>query len=197
MKYMQFSHQSTDAELISAFISGSEASLPVLIDRYKDKLYTSIYMLVKDKYIAEDLFQDAFLKMIRTMREGNYSEQGKFLPWAMRVAHNLCMDYFRRTRRKLPVTLPNGDDILELLSGLDDNREMHMERVQTQQNIRALIEQLPEEQREVIALRIYGELSFKEIADLTSVSINTALGRMRYALINLRRMITEKKLSLR
>ena len=194
---MQFSHQSTDAELISAFISGSEASLPVLIDRYKDKLYTSIYMLVKDKYIAEDLFQDAFLKMIRTMREGNYSEQGKFLPWAMRVAHNLCMDYFRRTRRKLPVTLPNGDDILELLSGLDDNREMHMERVQTQQNIRALIEQLPEEQREVIALRIYGELSFKEIADLTSVSINTALGRMRYALINLRRMITEKKLSLR
>ena len=194
---MQFSHQSSDAELISAFVSGKEEALPILISRYKDKLYTSIYMLVKDKYIAEDLFQDAFLKMIRTMREGNYSEQGKFLPWAMRVSHNLCMDYFRRTRRKLPVTLPNGEDIMELFAGLDDNCEVHIERRQAQQSIRALIEQLPEEQREVIALRVYGELSFKEIAEITSVSINTALGRMRYALINLRRMITDKKMALR
>jgi RNA polymerase sigma factor (sigma-70 family) len=197
MKYMQFSHQSSDAELISAFVSGTEEALPILIARYKDKLYTSIYMLVKDKYLAEDLFQDAFLKIIRTMREGNYSEQGKFLPWAMRVSHNLCMDYFRRTRRKIPVTLPNGDDIMELFAGLEDNCEVHMERRQSQQSIRALIGQLPEEQREVIALRVYGELSFKEIAEITSVSINTALGRMRYALINLRRMITEKKMALR
>jgi RNA polymerase sigma-70 factor (ECF subfamily) len=135
--------------------------------------------------------------MIRTMREGNYSEQGKFLPWAMRVSHNLCMDYFRRARRKIPVTNHNGEDVLQMLAGLEDSSETVMERRQTQQSIRQLIEQLPEEQREVITLRVYGELSFKEIADLTSVSINTALGRMRYALINLRRMITEKQMSLR
>jgi len=194
---MQLNHQTTDAALVSAFLAGEESALQILISRYKDKLYTSIYMLVKDKYLAEDLFQDAFLKMIRTMREGNYSEQGKFLPWAMRVSHNLCMDYFRRTRRKIPVINQNGEDVLQLLAGLEDSSETHMERRQTQQSIRQLIEQLPEEQREVITLRIYGELSFKEIADLTSVSINTALGRMRYALINLRRMITEKQMSLR
>jgi RNA polymerase sigma factor (sigma-70 family) len=194
---MQFNHHSTDAELISCFVAGKEEALQVLIFRYKDKLYTSIYMLVKDKYLAEDLFQDTFLKIIRTMREGNYSEQGKFLPWAMRVAHNLCMDYFRRTRKKLPITLPNGDDIMELLAGVDEDHEMHIERRESQKSVRQLIELLPEEQREVIALRIYGDLSFKEIADITSVSINTALGRMRYALINLRRMIAEKQLALR
>lgn len=187
----------TDTELVHAFLSGNENALEKLIYRYKDKIYTGIYMLVKDKYLAEDLFQDAFVKMIHNMRQGHYAEQGKFLPWASRIAHNLCMDHFRRTRRKLPVTLANGDDIMELLAGPGKDKLPGIEQRQTEQGLRQLMEQLPEEQREVITLRIYGELSFKEIAELTGVSINTALGRMRYGLINLRRMIGDKKMALR
>ena len=187
----------TDTELVNSFLSGNEDALQKLILRYKDKIYTSIYMLVKDKYLAEDLFQDAFLKMIRNMREGHYADQGKFLPWASRIAHNLCMDHFRRTRRKIPVTLASGEDIMELLAGPDNCKLPAIEQRQTEQSIRMLLEQLPEEQREVIVLRIYGDLSFKEIALLSKVSINTALGRMRYGLINLRRMIGEKELVLR
>lgn len=186
----------TDSELVHAFLSGDEKALEKLIYRYKDKIYTSIYMLVKDKYLAEDLFQDAFLKMIRNMRDGNYAEQGKFLPWASRIAHNLCMDHFRRTRRKIPVTLANGEDIMEFLAGPDTSGPA-IEQRQTEQSLRKLMEQLPEEQREVIVLRVYGELSFKEIAGITNVSINTALGRMRYGLINMRRMIGEKQMVLR
>lgn len=187
----------TDTELVNSFLSGNEDALQKLILRYKDKIYTSIYMLVKDKYLAEDLFQDAFLKMIRNMREGHYADQGKFLPWASRIAHNLCMDHFRRTRRKIPVTLASGEDIMELLAGPDNCKLPAIEQRQTEQSIRMLLEQLPEEQREVIVLRIYGDLSFKEIALLSKVSINTALGRMRYGLINLRRMIGEKELVLK
>jgi RNA polymerase sigma factor (sigma-70 family) len=195
---MTFLQQSaTDTELVHSFLSGNENALQQLICRYKDKIYTGIYMLVKDKYLAEDLFQDAFLKMIRNMREGNYSEQGKFLPWASRIAHNLCMDHFRRTKSKIPVTLANGEDIMELLAGPDESGAPKIEQRQTEQSLRKLMEQLPEEQREVIVLRVYGDMSFKEIAQLTDVSINTALGRMRYGLINLRRMIGEKQLVLR
>ncbi len=187
----------SDAELIHAFLQGDEQAIETLIYRYKDKVFTSIFMLVKDKYIAEDIFQDAFLKMIRTMREGRYSEQGKFLPWAIRVAHNLCMDHFRRTRQQIPVTLPDGRDISEVFSFISETASDKMEQRQVNQSVRQLIEMLPEEQREVIVLRMYGDLSFKEIADLTSVSINTALGRMRYGLINLRRMIEERQMVLR
>lgn len=195
---MTFLQQSaTDTELVHSFLSGNELALQQLIYRYKDKIYTSIYMLVKDKYLAEDLFQDAFLKMIKNMRDGNYSEQGKFLPWASRIAHNLCMDHFRRAKSKIPVTLANGEDIMELLAGPDESGEPKIEQRQTEQSLRKLMEQLPEEQREVIILRVYGDMSFKEIAQLTDVSINTALGRMRYGLINLRRMIGEKQLVLR
>lgn len=190
-----FQHLS-DAELIAAFLKGQEQTLEVLVNRYKDKVYTAIYMLVRDKYTAEDIFQDAFLKMVKTMREGRYSEQGKFLPWAMRVAHNLCMDHFRRTRQQVPVTLPDGQDISDLFV-TGENAITMMERRQTHTSVRKLIEMLPEEQREVIVLRIYADLSFKEIANLCGVSINTSLGRMRYALINLRKMITEKQLALR
>lgn len=187
----------SDAELIHAFLQGEEQAIETLIYRYKDKVFTSIFMLVKDKYIAEDIFQDAFLKMIRTMREGRYSEQGKFLPWAIRVAHNLCMDHFRRTRQQIPVTLPDGRDISEVFSFISETASDKMEQRQVNKSVRQLIEMLPEEQREVIVLRMYGDLSFKEIADLTSVSINTALGRMRYGLINLRRMIEERQMVLR
>ena len=188
---------STDAELVHLFLQGNNSALEQLIYRYKDKIYTSIYMLVRDKYLAEDLFQDAFLKMIRNIREGNYAEQGKFLPWASRIAHNLCMDHFRRTRTKLPVTLASGEDIMELLSGSEANSTPKIEQRQTEESLKKLLVQLPEEQREVIVLRVYGDLSFKEIAEITSVSINTALGRMRYGLINLRKMIGERELVLR
>lgn len=194
---MQLIHQFSDAELIHDFLQGKDAALETLIFRYKDKIYTSIYMLVKDKYIAEDIFQDAFLKMIKTMREGRYSEQGKFLPWAMRVAHNLCMDHFRKVRHNVPVTLPDGTDISHLFGGTTETASDKMEQRQVNASVRQLIEQLPEEQREVIVLRMYGDLSFKQIADLTSVSINTALGRMRYGLLNLRKMIAEKQMVLR
>lgn len=194
---MQLIHQLSDAELIHDFLQGNERALEVLIHRYKDKIYTSIYMLVKDKYIAEDLFQDAFLKMINTMRDGRYAEQGKFLPWAIRVAHNLCMDHFRRTRQHVKVTLPDGTDIAEILSLYEPDASAMMEQRQVHNSVRKMIELLPEEQREVIVLRMYGDMSFKQIADITSVSINTALGRMRYGLMNLRRMIEENHMVLR
>ncbi len=194
---MQLIHQLSDAELIHDFLQGRESALETLIVRYKDKIYTSIYMLVKDKYIAEDIFQDAFLKMINTMRQGRYSEQGKFLPWAMRVAHNLCMDHFRKVKHQVQITLPDGTDISDLFGNRGDTPPDRIEQRQVNDSVRKLIEQLPEEQREVIVLRMYGDMSFKEIADITSVSINTALGRMRYALLNLRKLIQENQMVLR
>src|SRR3954463_12003797 len=188
--------QHSDAELIHAYCHGQEFALEVLINRYKDKIYTSVYMLVKDKYLAEDIFQDAFLKMIKTIKEGRYAEQGKFLPWAIRVAHNLCMDHFRRSRQQIPVTLPDGQDI-SYLFGAGDMPSDGIEQQQVHASVRKLVEELPEEQREVVVLRIYADLSFKEISELTGVSINTALGRMRYALINLRKIIVDKEMVLR
>ncbi len=192
---MHFSHHS-DAELIHAYTHGHEQALEVLINRYKDKVYTSVFMLVKDKYLAEDIFQDAFLKIVKTIKDGRYAEQGKFLPWAIRVAHNLCMDYFRRSRQQMPVTLPDGQDI-SVLFGAGDMASDGIERREVHGSVRKLVEELPDEQREVIVLRIYADLSFKEISELTGVSINTALGRMRYALINLRKLITDRELVLR
>src|ERR1700742_511555 len=155
---MQNFHQQSDAQLVHAFIEGSEAALETLINRYKDKIYTAIYMLVKDKYIAEDIFQDAFLKMIKTIRDGRYAEQGKFLPWAVRVAHNLCMDHFRRSRQQIPVTLPDGQDISSIF-GAGDLASDGIEKRQVHGSVRKLVEELPEEQREVIVLRIYADLS--------------------------------------
>ena len=192
---MQLSHYS-DAQLAQAFSDGNERALETLIYRYKDKIYTSVYMLVKDKYLAEDIFQDTFLKIIKTMKSGRYNEQGKFLPWAIRVAHNLCMDHFRRSRQNIPVTLPDGQDI-SVLFGAGDMASDGIEKRQVHESVRKLVENLPDEQCEVIVLRIYADLSFKQISELTGVSINTALGRMRYALLNLRKMITDNQLVLR
>jgi RNA polymerase sigma factor (sigma-70 family) len=192
---MQLSHYS-DAQLAQAFADGNERALETLIYRYKDKIYTSVYMLVKDKYLAEDIFQDTFLKIIKTMKSGRYNEQGKFLPWAIRVAHNLCMDHFRRSRQNVNVTLPDGQDI-SVLFGAGDLASDGIEKRQVHDSVRKLVENLPEEQCEVIVLRIYADLSFKQISELTGVSINTALGRMRYALLNLRKMITDNQMVLR
>ena len=194
---MQPTHQLSDSELIRMYMEGHAQSLETLIYRHKDKIYTSIFVLVKDHYSAEDIFQETFLKIIRTLNESRYSEQGKFLPWAVRVAHNLCMDYFRKIRQDIPVLTEDGKEIFQLMQFASESAENKLERRQVHHSVRQLIEELPEEQREVIVLRIYGDLSFKEIAELTSVSINTALGRMRYGLINLRRMISEKQMVLR
>ena len=189
--------QCSDASLISSYQDGDNAALEVLVERYKDKMYTAIYMLVKDQYLAEDIFQESFLKIIRTIKSGRYAEQGKFLPWALRVAHNLCMDHFRRVRQQVPVITEDGREIIDLLPMAHSNGAERMEIRQTNQSVRDLVAALPEEQREVVTMRIFGELSFKEIAELTNVSINTALGRMRYGLINLRKMIGEQQLVLR
>ena len=170
--------------------------METLVLRHKDKLYTSIFLLVKDKYLAEDLFQDMFIKVIDTFRNNRYTEEGKFLPWAMRIAHNLCVDHFRRVKRTPTIKTSDNHDIFEVLNFSNENAEEKMMKNQSYDRIRRMLDLLPEEQREVIVLRHYADLSFKEIASLTNCSINTALGRMRYGLINMRKMMTEKQIAL-
>lgn len=177
----------SDATLIALFLSGENPAFEALLLRHKDRVYTAIYLLVKDRPLAEDLFQDCFLKILCTMREGRYDEQGKFIPWALRVAHNLCIDYFRKAKTQGAVLC--GDEVFERVTREATLPEMRLEKQQTEAGLYRLINQLPPEQRTVLVMRIYGELSFKEIGEATGVSINTALGRMRYALLNLRKMM--------
>jgi len=193
---MDFQLQS-DQDLIHLYVGGDEAGLVELLRRYQAKIYTSIYLLVKDEYLAEDIFQDAFIKVINTLRAGKYNEEGKFLPWVTRIAHNLVIDHFRREKRAPMIN--NGDDfdIFEVLGNYDESTEDRLVREQTHKDLKALIHLLPDEQKEVLIMRHFGDMSFKEIADVTEVSINTALGRMRYALNNLRKMMTSKELSLK
>ena len=183
----------TDHELIHLFRDGHSDALEALVLRHKDKLYTSILFLVKDKYLAEDIFQEVFIRVIDTMRGGRYTEEGKFLPWAMRIAHNLCVDHFRKVKRT--PTIRNGEDkdIFEVLNFSEDSAEATMMRRQSHDRVRDMLNKLPEDQREVIILRHYADMSFKEIAAATNCSINTALGRMRYGLINLRKLMTYKQ----
>ena len=185
----------SDQVLIHQYIHGQELCLAELIRRHKSKIYTSIYLLVKDSYLAEDIFQDTFIKVINTLKAGKYNEEGKFLPWVMRIAHNLVIDYFRKEKRTPVVTNVEGFDIFEVLQFNEESMEDRMVREQTHKDLKGLIHLLPSEQKEVLIMRHYGELSFKEIAEITDVSINTALGRMRYALNNLRKMILTKELS--
>lgn len=187
----------SDQELIDKYLSGNEQALEELIRRHKSKVYTSIYLLVKDSYLAEDIFQDTFVKVINTLRAGKYNEEGKFLPWVVRIAHNLVIDYFRKEKRTPTITNSEGFDIFTTIRFIDENAEDKMVREQSHSDLRKLIERLPEEQKEVLIMRHYGDLSFKEIADATNVSINTALGRMRYALNNLRKMMAQKEMSLK
>jgi RNA polymerase sigma-70 factor (ECF subfamily) len=186
----------SDRQLLSQSRNGNEAALELLVARHKDKIYTSIYLFVKDTYLAEDIFQETFIKVIDTLRRDKYKEEGKFLPWVMRIARNLCIDHFRKTKRTPTITTGEGYDIFNILKFEEDNAEDNMIQDQSHQRVRDLVNQLPEEQREVVVLRHYAQLSFKEIARLTDVSINTALGRMRYALINMRKMIEEKQIAL-
>src|SRR5450755_4109062 len=186
----------TDHELIHSFRDGDLQALEALVIRHKDKLYTSILFLVKDKYLAEDIFQDVLIKIIDTIRGGRYTEEGKFLPWAMRIAHNLCVDHFRKIKRSPSIKTSDDRDIFEVLNFSEAGADEKMMQVQSHERVRKLLEMLPEDQREVIVMRHYADLSFKEIAKLTNCSINTALGRMRYGLINLRKMMTEKQIAL-
>ena len=193
---MQSSKSCTDKDLIRMYIRGEERAFETLLTRHKGKIYTSIYMFVKDTDLANDIFQETFIKIIDTFRSGKYNEEGKFLQWALRISYNLCIDFFRKNKRRKTITPSEDFDIFNLITGSDDNQETRIIKNQTYAKVRQLVEALPKEQKEVILLRHYAELSFKEIAELTNVSINTALGRMRYALINIRKMISEHHISL-
>lgn len=191
-------HLISDQELVKMYMSGTETALAELLRRHKEKIYTSIYLFVRNTAQAEDLFQDTFVKVIESLRRGKYYEDGKFFPWVMRIAHNLCIDNYRKKKRAPNVAQNTNDDydIFNVLELSDINGEQMMIRNQQRAKVRELVDQLPAEQREVVILRHYAELSFKEIAQMTNVSINTALGRMRYALINMRKAIEEKQISI-
>ncbi len=187
----------SDTALVKQYMSGNNQSLSELVRRHRDKVYTSIYMFVKEDALAEDIFQDTFIKVIETLRRGKYYEDGKFLPWVMRIAYNLCIDHYRKVKRTPTIANSDEFDIFNVLKYKADNAEQRMIKNQTYAKIRTLIDELPPEQKEVVILRHYAEMSFKEISKLTNVSINTALGRMRYALINMRKMITENAIPIR
>lgn len=189
--------QLSDQDLVKLYIGGDETVIQELLRRHKTKIFTSIYLLVKDQYLAEDIFQDAFIKVINTLRSNRYNEEGKFLPWVIRIAHNLVIDHFRKQKRNPTITSADDTDVLNLIQILEESAEDRMLREQTHVDLRKMIQQLPDEQKEVLIMRHYANLSFKEIADLTDVSINTALGRMRYALSNLRKVMNVKEISLR
>jgi len=186
----------SDSELVSGYKNGNEKAFEVLLHRHKSRVFTAVYLIVKDRYVAEDLLQETFIKAINTIRGGRYNEEGKFLPWAMRIAHNLCVDHFRKVKRT--PTIKNGDDkdIFEVINFYEDSAESKMMKRQSHDRVREMLDRLPEDQREVIILRHYADMSFKEIASMTNCSINTALGRMRYGLINLRKLMMQKQIAL-
>ena len=191
------SNNLSDKELVMRYQAGDVSCFQILVDRYQNKVYSYIMMLVRDRQLADDLFQDTFLKIIRTIKGGAYKEEGKFIQFAMRIAHNLIIDYFRKERR-LPMVDPTKEDY-DMLANARMKDPSVEERIITEQiydDLRKMINRLPDEQKEVLNLRFYSDMSYKEIADVTNVSINTALGRMRYALINLRKIAEEKKLTL-
>lgn len=192
---MKHKNNMTDQELIHLYANGDEDGLKILIDRYKSKIYTSIYMRVKDEFIAEDIFQETFIKVINTIKSGGYNEEGKFLPWVIRIAYNMVIDYFRKEKRSPTVVNSDGYDIFEVMNFTDDDAEHKMLRKQTDVDLKKIIQLLPDDQKEVLIMRHFCDMSFKDIADVTNVSINTALGRMRYALSNLRRLIEEHNLT--
>lgn len=188
--------QATDTQLVQAFQQGNNQALEVLVNRHKDRIFTSINILVKDTYLAEDLFQEVFIKIIDTLRSNRYNDEGKFLPWALRIAHNLCVDHFRKVKRTPTIKTSDDQDIFEVLNFSEEGADKTMMKSQSHDLVRRMLDLLPEEQREVIVLRHYADLSFKEIALMTNTSINTALGRMRYGLINMRKIMEEKQVAI-
>ena len=187
----------SDKQLVDSYRNGNVASFELLVERHQNKVFSYILMLVKDRQLADDIFQDTFLKIIRTIKAGAYKEEGKFIQFAMRIAHNLVIDHFRKSNR-LPMadSVNNEYSIIDNLKYTDRSIEDEMIEEQVYGDLRKMIELLPDEQKEVLNMRMYADMSFKEIADATNVSINTALGRMRYALINLRKMAKDYNLTL-
>jgi len=185
----------SDQELVHLYLSGQEKALSMLVNRHKDKMFTAIYMLIRDRSLADDILQDTFVKIVSTLKSGKYNEEGKFIQWAMRIARNLVIDHFRKAKKMPTISDSEGNDVFDYINVYEENQEERVIRNEKEDKIRRLIEELPSEQREVLVLRHYAELSFKEISELTNVSINTALGRMRYALNNLRKLIEQHNIA--
>ncbi len=184
-----------DQDLITLYQGGNHLAFEELLNRHKEKIFTSIYLFVKDTETAEDLFQEVFIKIVDTLRKNKYNNEGKFLQWAMRIAYNMCVDHFRKSKKMSKVSSSESFDIFNIIECKNDNMESKIMKDTMHEQLRNLVDQLPDEQREVIILRHYGDMSFKEISMMTQVSINTSLGRMRYALINLRKMMMEKEMA--
>jgi RNA polymerase sigma-70 factor (ECF subfamily) len=176
-----------DGVLITQYRNGNEAAFDLLVDRYKSKVYTTIYLIVKDQDVAEDLLQDVFVKVVHTLHSDKYNEEGKFQPWVMRIAHNLAIDYFRKAKRQPTILLEDGSNLLNSMRFAEQSSEELQIKEETLDLVRKLLDELPEAQKEVVIMRHYLDMSFQEIADQTGVSINTALGRMRYALNHIRK----------
>lgn len=188
--------QTPDALLVKNYIAGEENALSILINRHQSKIYGFIYSKISDRDITDDIFQDTFIKVIKTLKSNSYNEEGKFLPWVMRIAHNLVIDHYRKNK-KMPMYRETEE--FSIFSIMTDNSmtiENQMISDQVEKDLKKIIEELPEDQKEVLVMRIYQDLSFKEISELTGVSINTALGRMRYALMNLRKVIEKHQIVL-
>jgi RNA polymerase sigma factor (sigma-70 family) len=186
----------TDEQLIKKYQEGNEDCLRMLINRHQAKVFSYILFLVKDRVLAEDVFQDVFVKIINTLKEKKYKEEGKFYQWTMRIARNLIIDHYRRSSKMPMVTDSEGNDLMASLRFVDENKEDQIVKEETTDVLKRLIHKLPKEQKEVLILRHYANLSFKEISDLTHVSINTSLGRMRYALMNLRKMMEKNNITI-
>ena len=186
----------TDADLVKSYINGSEIALETLVNRHKLQIFNFINSKINDRDTSEDIFQDTFIKVIRTLRNGLYNEEGKFLPWIMRIAHNLVIDHFRKSNRIPTIENKEEFDIFQFVSDAAPNAENILIEDQILKDIQKLIQELPDDQKEVLIMRLYRDMSFKEIAENTKVSINTALGRMRYAIINLRKLIEDHKIVL-
>jgi RNA polymerase sigma-70 factor (ECF subfamily) len=185
----------SDSQLVSLYQTGNEEAFEMLLHRHKSRIYTAIYMIVKDRYEAQDLLQDTFIKAINTIKSGRYNEEGKFLPWISRIAHNLAIDHFSRNKRYPEVVLEDGSRVFDSMQFSEESYETKQLLRDTKSRLRDLIMELPAEQKQVLIMRHYLELSFQEIADRTGVSINTALGRMRYALINLRKKMIKNHIA--
>ncbi|GAB3202575.1 RNA polymerase sigma-70 factor (ECF subfamily) [Pontibacter aydingkolensis] len=192
---MNTTTQVSDSALVSLYIAGNENAFEQLVNRHKNKVYTTILLIVKDTYTAEDLMQDAFIKAIHTMKSGRYNEEGKFSSWICRIAHNLAIDFFRKEKRSPMITLEDGSNVFNTMAFAEDSAEQFQVKEDTHARLRELIQTLPQSQREVLMMRHYADMSFQEIADSTGVSINTALGRMRYALINLRKKMLNSNIA--
>jgi len=186
----------SDRELVALYLEGNPQSFEVLINKHKNKIYAFIVSKIRNRDLAEDIFQDTFIKVINSLQKGKYNEEGKFLPWVMRIAHNLVIDHFRKSNKMRTIAPKDDFDIFDIIHDDSKNVEENMVNEQIHKDLRKLIEHLPEDQKEVLKMRYYAELSFKEISESTGVSINTALGRMRYALINLRKLIDTHQLDL-